>query len=223
MYLLKRVINRPRGCLSKFDLLDLAQPTHQMTMYSSDSDSALVSLWQKGSSAAFEEIYKRYAVRLVNMARLKTGCTETAKELVQDVFMSLYLKRDTLQTHTTLQTYLFTVLKNAIFNHKRQEMVRIKYIDYVGAGEEKEENQIIEHIDANALKVLIEEQIHLLPLQCKTVFLMSREEHLSNKEIAERLNISVNTVEQHVRKARKSLRAAIKDYTLFVIVLILYF
>lgn len=192
-------------------------------MYSSHSDSALVILWQNGTSAAFEEIYKRYLVRLVNMARLKTGCAETAKELVQDVFISLYLHKNNLKTHTTLQSYLYTALKNAIYNYKRQEMVRIRYIDYINQGEDHGENLIVENIDANALKLLIDEQINHLPPQCKAVFVMSREEHLSHKEISERLDISINTVEQHIRKARRILRTAIKDYTLLLAVLLLYF
>jgi len=71
---------------------DLQAVFYWLKMYKDYSDSALVELWKGDEDAAFDEIYARYLVRLVNMARLKTGDAETAKELVQDVFMALFFK-----------------------------------------------------------------------------------------------------------------------------------
>jgi RNA polymerase sigma-70 factor (family 1) len=188
-------------------------------MYNDYPDPELVSLWKSGKTNAFEEIYKRYVFRLLDQARLKTGSQETAKEIVQDTFMSFYLNKDSLQTHTTLHNYLFTILKNNIFNYKRKELIRTQYADSVKTDKEESENLIIENIDAETLENFINEQVQLLPPQCQAVFKLSRYEHLSHKEIADKLSISTNTVEQHIRKALKFLKENVKNFSMLLLII----
>jgi RNA polymerase sigma-70 factor (ECF subfamily) len=175
------------------------------------TDPDLITLWQQGDTNAFDILYKRYVVSMVNTAASKTGSLETAKELVQDVFMEVYLHRNNLQPSNTLHGYLFTALKNKILNHHRNELVRWKHEQsLLGMPSANEEDAQVQ-LEQKELAEKLYEHIRELPPQCRTVFLMSREDQLSNREIAEKLGISVNTVEQHIRKALRILRTALDD------------
>ncbi len=167
----------------------------------------MVSLWKQGEEKAFDCLYKRYVTFLVNTAAQKLSSIETAKELVQDIFLSLYLRRDQLETVSSLKAYLFTSLKHKVYNHYHREMNKQKYERSAGNNLKVVSNDLQDDYEAKELNQLLQEKINELPPQCKKVFLLSREEHLTQKEIAERLNISPNTVDQHIQKALRILRA----------------
>jgi RNA polymerase sigma factor (sigma-70 family) len=99
--------------------------------YNGLGDAELIQLWVNGDEAAFDTLYRRYVVRLLNTAFQKTNSREMAQELVQDVFMELYLHRAKITIHTSLQGYLFTILRNKIFNHYRHQLVQKKYRQFV--------------------------------------------------------------------------------------------
>lgn len=148
-------------------------------------------------------------VYLVNVALQKVDSTETAKELVQDVFLYLYQRKDHLQIISSLKAYLFSALKNKIINHYHRQLTREKYEKSVGSNLKIATNNLHDDYEAKELKQLLDKKINELPPQCKKVFLMSREEQLPYKEIAERLHISENTVDQHIQKALRILKASI--------------
>lgn len=154
-------------------------------------------------------MYKRYVGYLVNVAVQKTDSADTAKELTQDVFLSLYLRKNDLETIHSLKAYLTTALKNKIFNHYERQLNKQKYEKSVATNLRIVTNDLQHDYEAKELNQLLQEKIQELPPQCRKVFLMSREEQLSHKEIAERLNISPNTVDQHIQKALKILRASV--------------
>jgi RNA polymerase sigma-70 factor (family 1) len=180
--------------------------------YNGLSDAELIQLWVNGDEAAFDTLYKRYVVRLLNTAFQKTNSREMAQELVQDVFMELYLHRAKITIHTSLQGYLFTILRNKIFNHYRHQLVQKKYRQFVVQRGEQLAHDSGKALEGKELQDKIRVLVQELPVQCRTVFLLSREQQLSNKQIADQLNISVNTVEQHIRKARRILREALGNY-----------
>lgn len=180
--------------------------------YHDFDDAELIQLWVDGDEAAFDTLYKRYVLKLLNTGFQKTGSRELAQELVQDVFMELYLHRNTLTIHSSLQGYLFTILKNKIFNYYRHEQVQKKYRLFITHRGEQHAPDSGKTLEGKELQDKIRQLVLDLPPQCRTVFLLSRERHLSNKQIAEQLHISVNTVEQHIRKARRILREALGNY-----------
>jgi len=153
-------------------------------------------------------MYERHFIRLVNLAHKKTGQLEASQELVQDIFISLYRQLPALQEDTQLDNYLFIALRNRVYNYHRQQLAQLKkeqaFMQVLPVS--SRENYGLE---LKELETFLKNKIQELPTQCRAVFLLSRENQLSNKEVAERLNISVNTVEQHMRKALRILRSSL--------------
>lgn len=188
--------------------------------YTHHGDAELIQLWLKGDEPAFDTLYRRYVVRLLNTAFHKTNSRDLAQELVQEVFMELYLHRSKLEIHTSIQGYLFTILRNKIFNYYRHELVQKKYRQFITLRGEQHALDSGKNLEGKELQDKVHSLIQELPPQCRTVFMLSREGVLSNKEIADKLNISVNTVEQHIRKARRILREALGNYEFGIYALI---
>jgi RNA polymerase sigma-70 factor (family 1) len=180
--------------------------------YEDHSDADLVQRWLIGNEAAFDALYTRYATRLLNTAVHKTGSKEISRELVQEVFMELYLHRFSIDTNARLEGYLFTILNNKISNYHRRLLVEQKYREHTRLVNRSTEAGADQTTEKKELKKKIDSVIYQLPPRCRAVFLLKRNEQLSNKEISMRLKISENTVEQHMRKARNLLRRSLEDY-----------
>lgn len=125
----------------------------------------------------------------------------------------------------SLDGYLFISLRNRIFNHHQQLLTRKKHEKAVMLSMTMVTDTVGEELDSKQLNEKIRERIGRLPPKCKDVFLLSREERLSHKEIAERLNISINTVDQHIQKALRVLRETVNEYnhSIISILLMLFF
>ncbi len=188
-------------------------------LYDTLSDTELAMLLKQGSQEAFRELYNRYWEPLLNAAYKRLDSLETAEDLVQDLFVNLYLKRDAIVIGTTMEGYLKTALKNKVLNAYRSQQLQQRYANHVLAqpGESPDTPQQVLQVKELGLKLA--EATARLPEKPRQVFLLSRIERLSNKEIAEKLGISVSTVEKHVAKALRLLRADLKGYHLGVILL----
>ena len=156
---------------------------------------------------------------MLAIASKKIDDYETAREFVQDVFVSLFKLRDSLNPDISILAYLHVALKNRIFNHYRHQNVHRRYEQYVALQQPDISDNTVALLYSKELEMQIKGEIEKLPLQCRTVFLLSREEGLPNKEIASHLNISVNTVEQHMRKALRILRTSMGNYLHLVVFL----
>jgi RNA polymerase sigma-70 factor (family 1) len=128
---------------------------------------------------------------------------------VQEVFLSLYHLKDELQTTTSLKSYLYTALQHKIYNHYQKVLTRSKYEQSASLDLQIVDNNLNGEFESKDLEKQIQEIISNLPPKCRKVFLLSREEQLPYKEIAKQLNISVNTVDQHIQKALRILRNSI--------------
>ena len=176
------------------------------------SDSELILLWQRGDDHAFEEIYKRYVVRLLGLAIKKTGNRQKAEDFVQDVFVVLFNHRAAAEKISCLSAYLRTILKNKILDDTRRLLVQHKYEDQLVHLFCEEDDAATVNLEAKESVQLVFEQIEKLPPQCRDVFKLSRQGYLTNKQIASLLKISENTVEQHIRKALRRLKTTIPFY-----------
>ncbi|RBL89075.1 hypothetical protein DF182_21290 [Chitinophaga flava] len=186
-----------------------------------NTDSALLRSWKNGDEKAFDMIYTRHFIRLVNLAYKKTGNMEASQELVQDVFLSLYRQLSRLPEQTVLENYLFIATRNRIYNYHRHQLLQLKKEALLRDNYTPSSGASPDRLELKELESLLRDKIQQLPDQCRKVFLLSREEQLSNKEVAERLHISVNTVEQHMRKALRILRASFNDELSLMLLLLL--
>ncbi|TCC97781.1 RNA polymerase sigma factor [Pedobacter hiemivivus] len=170
------------------------------------SDQELLLLLKVGDRAAYEQIYHRYKFVLHNHAWNKTRNREESQDIIQEIFTMLWAKRETLDVNTNLSGYLYTSLRNYILNQIVHKEVQNKYIASIQSFVDQE-SVIADHlVRENQLKALIEKEIDALPPRMKEVFLLSRRENLSHKEIAELLGTTEQTVKKQMTNTLKVLR-----------------
>jgi len=185
--------------------------------FSTYTDEELFLLVKQGQKEAFEEIFRRCWQELLDAAYRRVKEQETAMELVQSLLVNLYLKRETITLRTSLRSYLHISLKNRVLNTVRAKLVRNTYRQHMLRDSNGYQPDAASSLQLKELQQRIDESCASMPEKCREVFFLSRKEHLSYQHIAEQLGISVNTVEKHMGKALKILRARLREYnfTLF--------
>lgn len=170
------------------------------------SDADLVVLLKNDDILAYNEIYQRYKWVLFLHAIKRIRDREESRDIVQELFLQLWDKRATLNIHGHLSGYLYTAIRNRVIkfiSHQKVESVYLTSLtDMVNSG-----TCITDHlVREKNLSLLIEQAINELPAKMREVFLLSRQEHLSHREIAARLGIEESTVKRQVSNALKILR-----------------
>jgi RNA polymerase sigma-70 factor (ECF subfamily) len=156
---------------------------------------------------------------LCNSANYYLKDLDKSEDVVQGVFVKFWGKRKDIQIEISLKAYLFQAVKNSCLNELKHEKVKAKYKDYV-LYMEKEEDVEEQNLESADLEELIHQKIEALPEKRKVIFLLSRTEGLKYSEIAERLNISIKTVETQISLALKYLREQLK-HLLFLLLLLI--
>ena len=160
----------------------------------------------------FEGLFRDYYERLCNYANTMVNDIAEAEELVQNMFVTVWEKRESIEIHTSVKSYLYRAVHNHCLNRIKHEKVRQSYgEDYRYLVTDGFDNATQELI-GKELELQINRAIEALPPQCRQVFRMSRFENLTYAEIAEQLDLSVKTIENHIMKALKILRTELKDY-----------
>lgn len=175
------------------------------------SDEILILNLKKDDRTAFEEIYLKYWDKLFSTVYKRVRSIEIAEEVVQDFFVYLWEKRSQIEIHTSLESYMHTAVRYQVLNYLQKELTRNNYKASLNSSEAYS-NDILDQVYVNELNKIIEEEISQLPEKCQNVFRLSRQENLSIKQIAEKLDISTKTVENHLGKALKILRVNLKNY-----------
>lgn len=177
-----------------------------MTSYQSYDDVQLTALLRQGNAQAYTVIYDRYKWILHVHAFKKLGDREAAKDVIQDLFSMLWIKRESIDFKTNLSGYLYTALRNMILNRIAHERVEMKYKDSFDQFVDQNDFVTDHLVRQSQLAALIEKEIDALPAKMRNIFLMSRRENLSHREIALRLNLSEQTVTKQIKNALKILR-----------------
>lgn len=179
-------------------------------------DQYLIKSVQEGNKEAFKYIYDKYYAPLCIHADRYVRDHNTAEDIVSKLIATLYEKRDKLLINTSLVSYLYNAVRNSALNYLRDNKKvtegRISLDQLPGSYEFAIREKCTDSLIAKELEDKIVDAIEKLPPKCREVFIKSRFEEKSYKEIAEELNISVNSVENHVAKALKKLRVHLKDY-----------
>lgn len=189
-----------------------------MSKYKLLCDAELLSLLKDGDRNAFTEVYERYKYILHAHALNKTRDREEARDVVQEIFISLWDKREVTYINN-LSGYLYKAVRNAILNKITHEQVREKYLDSMKAFSTEEDVQTDHRIRERQLTEFIEREIARLPAKMREIFELSRKAHLSHNEIAEKLNISGQTVSKQVSNALKILRVKLGVVIYFLLFL----
>lgn len=174
----------------------------------------------KTENAAFSKIYRVYFPKLVRFSREYVVSTEDAENIVQDIFMYLWEHRDMLESLTNPNAFLFTLTKNRcidFYRHKVRTESKKESLDALSERELKLKMEALQQFDENMFTVddidaLLNKAIAHLPEKCRQVFILSRMEGMKYEEIATQLNISVNTVQNHIVTALRKLKVELKDY-----------
>lgn len=178
-----------------------------METYTRYSDEQLALLLKQGDRAAYTEIYQRYKSLLYVFTLRRLGDREDSKDLISELFVSLWARHDDFALKTSLSSYLYTATRNRIVNVIEHKKVQERYLDsFQGYLDAAEDNT--DHLVRNKeLSALIDLEIAALPAKMREVFLLSRETHLSRKEIAAQLGLSEQTVKSHMHHALKTLKS----------------
>lgn len=188
-----------------------------MHLYNDKTDFELVSLLKEDDHAAYREIYYRYTGILFSHAFSKLQDRDEARDVVQEVFSTLWSKRSVIQFQLNISGYLYVTLRNKILNIMAHKKVKIEYISSLQnyLNETNADTDFLTR--TNQLKVIIEDEISKMPIRMREIFELSRKGHLSHREIAEELGISEKTVKDHVNNALKRLRLKLGlfNYLLF--------
>lgn len=185
------------------------------------NDQELLDLIKEDNGIAFEELYNRYWKELYNAAYKRLLDEYRSEELVQEVFVHLYLKRSSLIITSSLSAYIHTVLRYKVLDEIRKRLSSKTYLDSLI------HDPVTDSIDVHQLleKKEIKEQFAMfsetLPKKCKEVFLLKQDD-LSNKKIAETLQISEKTVEGHVSHARRLLKSYVVKYDLCSLAFVIF-
>ena len=180
-----------------------------MTTYLTLTDLQLVDLLKKDDSDAFSEIYSRYAVLLAGFASSKLFDLEDSRDIIHDIFVKLWQERKQLKVDRDLKAYLFKLTRYRIVDKIRKNITRQEYAAMVNSLAVSYGFTIEQEIAAKEMAQIIETSLNTLSPRVKQVYLLSREENLSISEIAEKLQISEQTVKNQLSTALKHLRASL--------------
>ena len=160
----------------------------------------------------FETLFRQYYQMLCSYAHRFVNDTDTAEEIVQDLFFKLWEKRSELQINTSVKSYLFSAVHNRCLKYIEHRNVETKYRNYYLLHESEIDNNLHYNSNVRELQGIIEHTLDSLPERCGRIFRLNRFEGLKYHEIAELLSISIKTVEANMGKALKMLRKNLKEY-----------
>jgi RNA polymerase sigma-70 factor (ECF subfamily) len=172
----------------------------------SNPDTVLINRLREGDKLALTDLYNTYWQLLFISAYNIIKDKELCEDIIQDIFMNIWHNREKLEINISLKGYLYACARYQVFNHfkKNKDKIHIEFFNdldkrfqYATPETEMMHNELVQEINTI---------IETLPEKCQLVYKLSREEQLSHKEIAVRLNISTKTVENHITKALQTIR-----------------
>jgi RNA polymerase sigma-70 factor (family 1) len=178
-----------------------------MTTTPAFNETALLQRLKAGEEDAFNEIYNQFAASLTSFAAARLTSLEEAHDIIHDLFVHLWQERENISINTSLSGFLYAAIRYRVIDHIRRNSTRKKYAEQIAKmpihTQEETENLLYE----KELREKLEGAINQLTPRTKEVFRMSRFEHLSIGEIAEKLNLSEQTVKNQLTTALNQLRS----------------
>lgn len=178
-------------------------------------EAKLIELLSRDSEQAFQKLYNLHHQRIYKLAMRYLKADEAAEEVVQDVFMKLWLQRKAIKSGSPIEAWLFTVGKNIVINKLKKQANEWKALAQLKYTHPSEDNSMQEKIQDADYKVLLDGALNDLSEKQLQVYNMARQENLSYNQIAEHLAISPLTVKTHMSRALCHIRSVLNAYQLF--------
>ncbi len=172
------------------------------------SDLELIEQLRLGSESALASIFHKYWQPLFTAAFNILKDKDACEDIIQEIFINVWNKHEQMEITSSLKAYLFASMRYEVYRQIKAGNVREDIFDQIYLRLQAPcSDDDIEHKE---LLAQVDEIVNRLPVRCREVYQLSREEQLSHKEIADRLNISTKTVENHITKALHQLRISLR-------------
>ena len=170
------------------------------------SDLNIIIALHAGERWAFYELYQRYSEIIYRNILVRVNSSFDADDIFQDFFIQLWEKRENLKVETNVRAYLLVWLKNHILNTIKENQIREKYQTIALQNSEEADDYTWVKIVSEDLRIKLTKTVETFPPRLKTVYILSREQHLTVKEIAEKLNVSEQTIKNQLTEILRRLK-----------------
>ena len=194
-----------------------------MTEKNIHTDQMLVKSLQKGDVFAFNELFHKYSQKVYNFSIKHLENEEDTKDLIQEIFLKIWDKREKIDENKSFHGFLFTIALNSIRNYFRKKVKDRKLINRWLEESEQYSDSTKLSTEFRSLERVVNSVVEQLPSKRRMVFKLSRNEGLSNSDIAKQMNIKKKTVENHLNLALKFLREKLQDHSFLVILFFILF
>ncbi|GGI25712.1 RNA polymerase sigma factor [Pedobacter mendelii] len=172
---------------------------------------------KEGDSKAFQIVYDNYSLRLYNFAYRFLKNREQSEEIVQETFITLWTTREHLDERYKMGSYLITVAKRLALNTLRHQCISDTVFEKISKVAINFSNETENHVFYNDLSYYTELIVKKLPNKQQEAFRLSRFQGLSHEQIAKKMQVSENTIKNHISSALKTLRLRLKDVNIFIL------
>ncbi len=186
-----------------------------MTRLDHMSSELIVNL-KAGQKKAFGELFELYGSKIYRFALAYLKCKPDAEELMQDVFLKVWENRQNLDPSRNVKAYIFKIAVNCVYDFIRKKNIEKAFLDCTKENFLPGAKSLWHEVIWNDMLSRLNDLVMKMPEQRQLIFLLSREEGLSNGEIAKKLNLSKRTVENQLYRATQYLREHFNTDTLFL-------
>ncbi len=191
-------------------------------MITTEKEILLIKAFKNGDNIAFEELFKRHHKKLYLFLYRLLNSKEDAEEIVQDTFLKIWERREEFIESYPFEAFLFQIAKNTFLNLNRKRVNRKVFESHLKFFEERSSTETEDYVIFEETKAILNTIMEQLPPRRKEIFLLRRIEGLSRCEIAEKLGISVLTVDSQLLKANKYMKDELKKYSLLLFAFLLH-
>jgi len=176
-----------------------------------------------GDKKAFRFFFEKYYTDLCNLVNIYLHDPVMSEEIVQDVFIWFWEKKEKIHIESSIRSYLLRASKNKSLNYIRNKKAQLNIHEKLSKMEDNKIEMPDSIMDTAQLREIIEKSVNSLPQKCREIYILGKEKNLSYKEIAFEMGISVKTVENQMGKALKKLRELLAPYYNEIFFLLLVF
>ena len=187
-------------------------------MFQSLTDDDLLKLLHDGDRMAFAEIYERYWERMFLYSAKVIRSRDDASDIVQEVFVSIWKRRQELMLSGQLAPYLFRCVRNLSIKYIEKNILQQNFLATLTAACSNFDQELLPALELKELETQIREAVSKLPPKMQEVYLLSRRDNCTNKEIAGKLGIAETTVKKQVSNALKVIRSTINHGTISALI-----